>query len=87
MFNKNLKRIRLENNLTQKEVADFLHISPQSISKWENGESTTSIDFLPMLRNFSNVQLMIFSKKITLCQRWMTLKSSFRFSNILRKKK
>ena len=49
MFNKNLKRIRLENNLTQKEVADFLHISPQSISKWENGESTTSIDFLPML--------------------------------------
>ena len=49
MFNKNLKRIRLENNLTQKDVADFLHISPQSISKWENGEATPSIDFLPML--------------------------------------
>lgn len=49
MFNKNLKRIRLENNLTQKDVADFLHISPQSISKWENGEAAPSIEFLPML--------------------------------------
>lgn len=49
MFNTNLKRIRLENNLTQKEVADFLHISPQSISKWESGEATPSIEFLPNL--------------------------------------
>ena len=49
MFNKNLKRIRLESNLTQKDVADYLHISPQSVSKWENGEATPSIEYLPML--------------------------------------
>lgn len=57
MFNKNLKRIRLENNLTQKDVADFLHISPQSISKWENGEATPSIDFLPMLAKLFNCKI------------------------------
>lgn len=54
MFNKNLKRIRLENNLTQKDVADFLHISPQSISKWENGEAAPSIEFLPLLAELFN---------------------------------
>ena len=63
MFNKNLKRIRLENNLTQKEVADFLHISPQSISKWENGESTTSIDFLPMLAQLFKCSIDDFFKE------------------------
>ena len=57
MFNKNLKRIRLENNLTQKDVADFLHISPQSISKWENGEATPSIDFLPLLAELLNCKI------------------------------
>ena len=33
MFNNNFKEIRLQRGLTQKEVAAFLHISPQSISK------------------------------------------------------
>ena len=49
MFNKNLKRIRLQNGYTQKNVADFLHVSSQSISKWENGVATPSIEFLPKL--------------------------------------
>ncbi|MBQ4071964.1 MAG: helix-turn-helix transcriptional regulator [Clostridia bacterium] len=49
MFNRNLKEIRLQKGLTQREVAAFLHISPQSISKWENGEATPSIEFLPLL--------------------------------------
>lgn len=49
MFSKRLKEIRLKSGLTQREIADFLHISPQSISKWENGEATPSIEFLPLL--------------------------------------
>ena len=57
MFNKNLKQIRLQNNLTQKDVADFLHISPQSISKWENGEATPSIEFLPLLSELFNCKI------------------------------
>ena len=54
MFNKNLKEIRMKRGLTQREVADFLHISPQSISKWENGEAAPSIEFLPLLAKLFN---------------------------------
>lgn len=57
MFSKNLKQIRLLNNMTQKDVADFLHISPQSISKWENGEATPSIEFLPLLSELFNCRI------------------------------
>mgnify|MGYP003302038166 CR=1 FL=1 len=49
MFHKNLKNIRLKNGLSQKQVADYLSISPQSISKWEKGDATPSIEFLPKL--------------------------------------
>ena len=49
MFHEKLKRIRKERKLSQKEVADFLNISTQSISKWENGDALPSIEFLPRL--------------------------------------
>ena len=49
MIGKQLKEIRQRKGYTQKEVADFLCISPQSISKWENGEATPSLEFLPKL--------------------------------------
>jgi len=31
----NLKKYRILKNLTQEEVADYLTITPQSVSKWE----------------------------------------------------
>lgn len=49
MFNKNLKNIRLMRGLSQKQVADHLNVSPQSISKWEKGEALPSIEFLPKM--------------------------------------
>lgn len=30
----NLKKYRILKNLTQEEVAEYLHITPQSVSKW-----------------------------------------------------
>lgn len=36
-FGKNLKKIREENGLTQKDLAEMIAISYQSISKWELG--------------------------------------------------
>ena len=38
-FGENLKRLRLEKNLTQEKLADFLGVSFQSISKWERGDT------------------------------------------------
>ena len=39
MFNDNLKRIRLKSGLSQKQLAEYLSISSQSVSKWETGVS------------------------------------------------
>ena len=49
MFHKNLKALRIKTGLTQKQVAEQLHVSAQSVSKWEKGEAAPSIDFLPTL--------------------------------------
>lgn len=49
MFCNNLRTLRLKCGLSQKQVADFLNVSPQSVSKWEKGESLPSIEFLPKM--------------------------------------
>lgn len=35
----NLKKYRIMKNLTQEDVAAYLRITPQSVSKWEAGGS------------------------------------------------
>ncbi len=47
----NLKKYRLLKNLTQEDVAGYLGITSQSVSKWERGESYPDITFLPALAN------------------------------------
>ena len=47
MFGKNLKRIRQQQGLSQKQVAEFLMVSPQSVSKWECGDGYPDITLLP----------------------------------------
>ena len=37
----NLKTYRMLKNLTQEDVAEFLGITAQSVSKWERGVSQT----------------------------------------------
>ena len=34
-----LRRLRLEANMTQRELAEALCVSPQAVSKWETGGS------------------------------------------------
>ncbi len=50
-LSENLKKYRIMKNLTQEEVAGYLGITPQSISKWERGECYPDITFLPALAN------------------------------------
>ncbi len=47
----NLKKFRAAKNLTQEDVAGYLNITPQSVSKWERGETYPDITFLPALAN------------------------------------
>ena len=50
-FAENLKKFRAEKGLTQEDVANYLRITPQSVSKWERGETYPDITFLPALAN------------------------------------
>ena len=47
----NLKSLRKEKNLTQEEAAEMLGVSPQSVSKWERGDTYPDITLLPALAN------------------------------------
>lgn len=38
-LSENLKKYRLLKNLTQEDVAEYLGITAQSVSKWERGHS------------------------------------------------
>ena len=49
MFSENFKRLRLRSGLSQKNVAELLGLSHQSVSNWEKGETLPSIEYLPTL--------------------------------------
>lgn len=57
----NLKKNRIMKNLTQEDVAEYLGITAQSVSKWERGESYPDITFLPALANIfeTSIDLLI----------------------------
>lgn len=57
----NLRKHRMMKNLTQEDVAAYLRITPQSVSKWERGESYPDITFLPALANIfeTSIDLLI----------------------------
>ncbi|MBD5461103.1 MAG: helix-turn-helix domain-containing protein [Lachnospiraceae bacterium] len=57
----NLKKCRILKNLTQEDVAEYLGITPQSVSKWERGESYPDITFLPALANIfeTSIDLLV----------------------------
>lgn len=50
-LSENLKKYRTIKNLTQEEVAEYLGITPQSVSKWQISECYPDITFLPALAN------------------------------------
>ncbi|MBR6917082.1 MAG: helix-turn-helix domain-containing protein [Clostridia bacterium] len=53
----NLKKFRAQKGLTQEDVAGYLGITPQSVSKWERGETYPDITFLPALANIFDTSI------------------------------
>ena len=46
---KRIAALRKEKGMTQEELAEKLGVSPQAVSKWENGQSCPDISLLPRL--------------------------------------
>ena len=53
----NLKALRKGRDWTQEEAAERLSVSPQSVSKWERGETMPDISLLPALANLYGVSV------------------------------
>lgn len=54
---KRLKQVRIEKGFSQADVADFLNISRQSISRWETDKAYPDIDNLVELSKYYEVSI------------------------------
>ena len=54
-ISENLKKLRKNKDFTQEDVADILGVSPQSVSKWERGDTMPDITLLPAIVNLYKV--------------------------------
>ncbi len=52
-----IKRLRMERKITQEEVAEYLGISFQAVSKWETGTTLPDIALLPEIAAFFGVRI------------------------------
>ena len=55
MISDNIKELRKQKGLTQKELADLLHVTSQAVSRWENGEVEPSVDTIRSMANIFEV--------------------------------
>lgn len=60
MFCKNLKYYRLKNNLSKKELASKINISPMAITHYENGDRRPDIETIKKLAQVLNVKISDF---------------------------
>jgi transcriptional regulator with XRE-family HTH domain len=54
-INTNLKKLRQQKGSTQEDLAEYIGISFQAISKWERGEAFPDITLLPKIAAYYNV--------------------------------
>ncbi len=52
-----IKLLRLENDLTQQELADRVHVNHMTISGWERGTRRPSFDYADALADLFDVNL------------------------------
>ena len=52
---KKIKELRRQQDITQEKLADYLNISYQAVSKWENGTALPDITLVPKIANFFGI--------------------------------
>ena len=53
-----LPQLRKDRNMTQEELAKKLYVTRQAVSRWENGETTPSIDMAKLIAVALDVPIM-----------------------------
>lgn len=53
----NLKKLRLKNKLTQKELADIVGISQQQLSRYEKGINYPKIEIAKKISDFFKISI------------------------------
>ena len=57
IFSERLKELRLEKDLSQKEVADLVHVNRVTYTNWETGKREPSFENLVKLADLLDVSL------------------------------
>ena len=52
-----LLQLRWERGMTQQEISQLLHVSPQAVSKWECGKGAPDVGLLPKLSEIFGVSM------------------------------
>lgn len=56
-FSEKLKYLRKEKKISQEELAQVIHVTRQSVSKWETGTAYPDIEKMKILSDFYNISL------------------------------
>lgn len=52
-----IRILRKNKNMTQEELAEVLLVSPQAVSKWENGQSVPDVELLPVIARYFEITM------------------------------
>ena len=54
-FGETIKKLRRQKDMTQEQLAEYLNISTQAVSRWETNSSLPDITLIPMIANIFDV--------------------------------
>ena len=69
-FSEKLIRLRKREGISQEELASYLEVSRQAVSRWEQGETRPGVETLKLLSNFFNISIntLLGSPRQLVCQ-------------------
>ena len=70
MVYKRIRNLREDKDLTQTDMADYLHISQRTYSRYENGERAIPIEIFAALADFHNTSIDYLSDRTNTVKRY-----------------
>ena len=59
IFSENLKRLRKEMGISQSFLAEYIDVSQQCISEWENGKIEPTLSYICRIADFFDISIDI----------------------------